>query len=57
MQKETQKIFVTKTILYEGWVTMPAGLSDDEITESVYDLAESGTWDRIETIETDWEKE
>jgi len=49
---------VVKTVRYTARVTLPDGLDDEQITDIIYGLAESGTsWDSIETIESDWTEE
>jgi len=56
MTKQDREYTVVKTVRYTGRVTLPKGLDDEQITDIIYELAESGTWDSIETIESDWEK-
>ena len=51
---ETEYI-VVKVVRYQKRVKLPAGMSEEDVTSVIYDLAESGTWDEIETIDSDWE--
>ena len=57
MTKQDQNYIVVKTVRYVARVTLPAGLCDEQVTNLVYDAAESsGSWDTIEIIESDWEE-
>jgi len=47
------KYNVTVTVRYEAVVSLPSGLSDEEITGIIYE--KPSVWDS-ETIDSDWEE-
>ena len=49
------KYNVTVTVRYEAVVSLPSGLSDEEITGIIYEKPSVWEWES-ETIDSDWEE-
>ena len=48
---------VSKTVEFRTRVTLPENLSEEEITDVIYDIADGTKWEAIEVTESDWEPE